>query len=147
MSTKKKNLFIFQYFKRKFLSEKAYKNFFLFNVPFFKIILYNYCKGGINMARKKDIVDLLFEKKEEDMAFKMKDNLLTQSRQKIYKTSYKLDEFIKANVPDDIRTELQNLISNRNEALYDSYYREGQLFYRNGIIDGLYLKSLDPNKK
>ena len=25
--------------------------------------------------------------------------------------------------------------------------REGQLFYRNGIIDGLYLKSLDPNKE
>ena len=99
------------------------------------------------MAIKKDIIDLLFEKKEEDMAFRMKDNLLTQSRRKIYTTSYKLDEFIKANVPDDIRTELQNLISNRNEALYDSYYREGQLFYRNGIIDGLYLKSLDPNKE
>ncbi len=99
------------------------------------------------MAIKKDIIDLLFEKKEEDMAFKMKDNLLTQFRRKIYTTSYKLNEFIKANVPDDIRTELQNLISNRNEALYDSYYREGQLFYRNGIIDGLYLKSLDPNKE
>lgn len=99
------------------------------------------------MAIKKDIIDLLFEKKEEDMAFKMNDNLLSKSRRKIYTTSYKLDEFIKANVPDDIRTELQNLISNRNEALYDSYYREGQLFYRNGIIDGLYLKSLDPNKE
>lgn len=98
------------------------------------------------MAIKKDIIDLLFEKKEEDMAFKMNDYLLAQSRKKIYSASYKLDEFIKANVPDDIRTELQKLISNRNEALYDSYYREGQLFYRNGIVDGLYLKSLDPNK-
>ena len=99
------------------------------------------------MAIKKDIIDLLFEKKEEDMAFKMNDNLLAQSRKKIYKASYKLDEFIKANVSDEIRTELQKLISNRNKALYDSYYREGQLFYRNGIIDGLYLKSLDPNKE
>ena len=36
------------------------------------------------MAIKKDIIDLLFEKKEEDMAFRMKDNLLTQSRRKIY---------------------------------------------------------------
>ena len=98
------------------------------------------------MAKKKDIVDLLFEKKEEEMAFKMNDNLLVQSRKKIYTASYKLDEFIKANVSEEIRQELQKLISNRNEALYDSYYREGQLFYRNGIIDGLYLKSLDPNK-
>ena len=98
------------------------------------------------MAKKKDIVDLLFEKKVEEMEFKMKDNFLTQSRRKIYTTSYKLDEFIKANIPEDIRTELQKLISNRNKALYDSYYIEGQLFYRNGIIDGLYLKSLNPNK-
>ena len=98
------------------------------------------------MTIKKDIVDLLFEKKEEDMAFNMNDNLLAQSRKKIYTTSYKLNEFIKANIPDNIREKLQKLISNRNEALYDSYYREGQLFYRNGIIDGLYLKSLDPNK-
>lgn len=98
------------------------------------------------MAIKKDIVDLLFEKKEEEMAFKMNDNLLAQSRKKFYTASYKLDEFIKANVSAEIRQELQKLISNRNEALYDSYYREGQLFYRNGIIDGLYLKSLDPNK-
>lgn len=98
------------------------------------------------MAKKKDIVDLLFEKKEEELAFKMNDNLLAQSRKKIYTASYKLDEFIKANVSAEIRQELQKLISNRNEALYDSYYREGQLFYRNGIIDGLYLKSLDPNK-
>ena len=80
------------------------------------------------------------------MAYKMKDNLLTQSRRKIYTTSYRLEEFIKSNVPEEIRTELQRLISNRNKALYDSYYREGQLFYRNGIIDGLYLKSLNPNK-
>lgn len=98
------------------------------------------------MAKKKDIVDLLFEKKEEELAFKMNDNLLAQSRKKIYTASYKLDEFIKANVSAEIRQELQKLISNRNEALYDSYYREGQLFYRNGIIDGLYLKSLDLNK-
>ena len=98
------------------------------------------------MAIKKDIIDLLFEKKEEDMAFKMNDNLLSKSRKKIYTASYKLDEFIKVNVPDNIRTELQKLISNRNKALYDSYYREGQLFYRNGIVDGLYLKSLDQNK-
>lgn len=136
-----------QYFGLIKLSQFLMKNFFLFSVPFFERILYNYLKGGIYMAIKKDIIDLLFEKKEEDMAFKMKDNLLTKSRRKIYTTSYKLNEFIKANVPDDIRTELQNLISNRNEALYDSYYREGQLFYRNGIIDGLYLKSLDPNKE
>lgn len=98
------------------------------------------------MAIKKDILDLLFEKKEEEIGFKMKDNLLTQSRKKIYTTSYKLEEFIKNNVPEEIKTELQKLIANRNEALYDSYYREGQLFYRNGIIDGLYLKSLNPNK-
>ena len=43
------------------------------------------------MARKKDLVDMLFEKKEEDMAFKMSDDLLKQSRKKIYKASYKLD--------------------------------------------------------
>ena len=77
------------------------------------------------MAKKKDIVDLLFEKKEEELAFKMNDNLLAQSRKKIYTASYKLDEFIKANVSAEIRQELQKLISNRNEALYDSYYREG----------------------
>lgn len=34
------------------------------------------------MTIKKDIVDLLFEKKEEDMAFNMNDNLLAQSRKK-----------------------------------------------------------------
>ena len=147
MSVKKENILIFQYFGLIKLSQFLMKKFFLFSIPFFERILYNYLKGGIYMAIKKDIIDLLFEKKEEDMAFRMKDNLLTQFRRKIYTTSYKLNEFIKANVPDDIRTELQNLISNRNEALYDSYYREGQLFYRNGIIDGLYLKSLDPNKE
>lgn len=35
------------------------------------------------MAKKKDIVDLLFEKKEEELAFKMNDNLLAQFRKKI----------------------------------------------------------------
>lgn len=98
------------------------------------------------MARK-DILDLLFEKKEEDMAFKMNDNLLAQSRKRVYITSYELNEFIKSNISEEKRKELQKLISNKTEALYASFYREAQLFYKTGIIDGLYLRSLNPNKK
>lgn len=98
------------------------------------------------MTIKKDIIDLLFEKKEEEDSFHIQDEQLKQSRNRIYKTSYKLDDFIKTYIPFNLRTELQTLISDRNAALYDSYYREGQLFYRNGIIDGLYLKYLNTDK-
>ena len=47
-------------------------------------------------------------------------------------------------VPDSIKSELRELISSRNEALYDSFYVENKLFYKTGIIDGLFLKKLNP---
>lgn len=96
---------------------------------------------------EKDIIDMLFEKKEEEDAFEMRDKLLKEHRNNIYKASNELYGFIDAKISNENREELKKLISNRNDALSDAFYREGQLFYRNGIIDGLYLKSLNLNKE
>ena len=96
------------------------------------------------MSSKRDIIDLLFEKKEEENAFETQNKELTTSRKKIYRTSEALEEFIKNMVPDSIKSELRELISSRNEALYDSFYVENKLFYKTGIIDGLFLKKLNP---
>ena len=39
------------------------------------------------MSSKRDIIDLLFEKKEEENAFETQNKELTTSRKKIYRTS------------------------------------------------------------
>lgn len=93
----------------------------------------------------KDIIDLLFEKKEEENNFNMSDSALKQYRSRVYETSNKLYEYIDMNFSNEVKENLKNLISDRNNAMSDSYYREFQLFYRNGILDGLYLKLLNPN--
>lgn len=97
------------------------------------------------MKEKKDIIDILFDKKVDDDEFNMQDNLLKHYRHQLCEASNNLYNFINTQIPSENRNELKLLISNRDDALADYHYRENQLFYKNGIIDILYLKFLNPN--
>ncbi len=84
-----------------------------------------------------DIFDLLFEKKEEEDKFEMKDEKLLKYRKKVSESSEKLYRYINDKVHPRCREELKKLMENRNNAISDSYYREFQIYYKYGIIDGI----------
>lgn len=84
-----------------------------------------------------DIFYLLFEKKEEEDKFLMKDEKLLKYRKKVSECSEKLYDYINRRVHPGCREELRRIIENRNNAMSDSYYREYQIYYKYGIIDGM----------
>ena len=95
------------------------------------------------MSSKRDIIDLLFEKKEEENAFETQNKELTISRKKIYRTSEALEEFIKNMVPDSIKSELRELISLvETRAYMTPFYVENKLFYKNWYNRWPFLKKI-----
>lgn len=89
------------------------------------------------MEEDYNVFDLLFEKKEEEDKFVMQDEKLLRYRRKVSESSEKLYKCIDDKVHPRCREELKKLIENRNNDISDSYYRQFQLYYKHGIIDGI----------
>lgn len=77
------------------------------------------------------------KKKEEEDKFVMKDEKLLKYRKKVSECSEKLYNYINKRIHPECREELKRIIENRNNAMSDSYYREYQIYYKYGIIDGM----------
>ena len=71
------------------------------------------------MEEKDDVLDNLFDKKEDDNLFNLEDKELKRLDIELGEMNEKMDKFIS------------------EEILFTYLHRENQLFYKNGIADGI----------
>lgn len=87
----------------------------------------------------EDIIDFLFNKQEDEDTFNLKDNLLNELNTKIENYSDKISLIINKKVHPKNKLILEKLIR-KSEIAKDKYhYRENQLYYKNGVVDGVNL--------
>lgn len=86
-----------------------------------------------------DLIDLLFDKQEDDDIFNFKDNLLEELDNKIERDSNKLNTFIDRRVHPKTRRNLKELIRKSETSIDEYNRRENQLYYKNGVTDGVKL--------
>ena len=77
-----------------------------------------------------DILDILYDKKEDDDLLELKDVNLQE-------LELELSNFIDTRIHPKSREKLKDLLSKYNHILYLYHYRENQLIYKNGISDGM----------
>lgn len=88
---------------------------------------------------KDDFFDLVFEKMEDTDIFDMNDTLLEKYRKENIEVSDKLYEFIEKRVHPNCKKELLKMLNKRNDTTSNYYYRENQLYYQNGFMQGMYV--------
>ena len=91
------------------------------------------------MEENTDIIDALFDKQEDDDLFNMKDELLEELSDKIEKCTEDIQKFIEKRVHPKSRIKLKKLLKRKEKILFSYLRRENQLFYRNGVSDGINL--------
>lgn len=97
---------------------------------------------------KENFFDLLFEKMEDSDTFDMKDKELEVCRKEDIHSSDNLYRFIKQKVHPKSRKELYSLLEKRTETTSNYYFRENQLYYKNGFLQGMYvMMSMYQNKE
>ncbi|MBS5857891.1 MAG: hypothetical protein KIC60_05335 [Clostridium sp.] len=97
---------------------------------------------------KENFFDLLFEKMEDSDAFDMRDEELELCRKEDIKSSDNLYKFINQKVHPKSRRELYRLLEKRTETTSNYYFRENQLYYKNGFLQGMYvMMSMYQNKE
>ena len=116
----------------------AFHNLIKFDIIFNK-------RRNERMKCKRDIIDMLFEKKEQENDFKMNNWDIKEYRKKLKVASDKLNKFIDNNINEKNREDLKKLIDNKIDEIYNISFYESKLYYRSGIADGLFLKSLNNN--
>ena len=84
-----------------------------------------------------DILDILYDKKEDDDLLELKDVNLQELELELSKLEDKIDNFIDTRIHPKSREKLKDLLSKYNHILYLYHYRENQLIYKNGISDGM----------
>lgn len=94
-----------------------------------------------------DIIDLLFEKKGDEDLFVLEDKELNKLNNKVEMSNKEMLKFIDARVHPKSRDKLKELITEYSNANYDYLHRENQLFYRNGISDGIELILISLSQK
>ena len=86
---------------------------------------------------KKDIIDMLFEKKDDYSMLDFKTKERNELNSKIAKLDDKINAFIDNKIHPNSRKELENLLFEYNVAL-TKYHEKGRLLlYRAGFIDGV----------
>lgn len=89
---------------------------------------------------KQDILEFLFDRKmDEDNFHFNKKGELRNYRKNISNTSEILYNCIDSKVQPNVRNELKKLIDKNVTAIADCNYKEFQLFYKDGVIDGIQL--------
>ena len=87
----------------------------------------------------EDFFDLVFEKMEDSDSFDMQDSELDKYRKENSDVSDKLYKFINKNIHPKYRQKLLKLIEDRNSTTSNYYFRENQLYYKNGFLQGIYV--------
>lgn len=95
-----------------------------------------------NSNEMDDILDNIFDKKEDDDLFDLDDEQLKELDKQLSSLSERLDVFIEKRVHPKTQEKLQDLISEHTNLLYTYLHRENQLFYKNGVADGIKLMIL-----
>lgn len=88
---------------------------------------------------KENIIDFLFDAREDNNSLILDDELLEKLDSSIELAGDNLVKFISKKVHPKSRAELQTLITQKENKIYDYLYRENQLVYRKGFIDGIKL--------
>lgn len=89
--------------------------------------------------KKENILDFLFEMKKEYNEFDEEDNQLVKYHKELSEKSDKLYEFINTKFCPKYQEEIKELIDSKYSAQNLYYSREGQIYYKSGFTDALYL--------
>ncbi len=89
------------------------------------------------MEEKDDVLDNLFDKKEDDNLFNLEDRELKRLDAKLGEVNEKLDKFIAEEIPPQSRDSAREHLREYSNILFSYLHRENQLFYKNGIADGI----------
>ncbi len=89
------------------------------------------------MEEKDDVLDNLFDKKEDDNLFNLEDRELKRLDAKLGEVNEKLDKFITEEIPPQSRDSAREHLREYSNILFSYLHRENQLFYKNGIADGI----------
>lgn len=82
---------------------------------------------------KKDIIDILFDKEEDEDLLSLKDIKQDRLCDKEELLGNQIMDFIDNKVHPDLRSTLKNLIYEKEKISNQYLHRENQLFYRNGV--------------
>ena len=85
----------------------------------------------------KNIINFLFNKKEDEQLFNLDDAELETLNNKSDTSSKAINNFIDTKVHPKCRKQLKKLIFQYNTNLGASLHRENELFYENGFSDCL----------
>lgn len=88
---------------------------------------------------KENIIDFLFDARENNNSLLLDDELLEELDTTIELAEDNLMNLINKKIHPKCRTELQKLIKQKENKIYDYLYRENQLVYRKGVSDGIKL--------
>ena len=86
--------------------------------------------------KNDNLIDLLFDKQEDEDIFNFKDKLLEEFDNKIDSYDDRLNYFIDKKVHPANRKLLRNLLKTKENYVNRYNRRENQLYYKNGVSDG-----------
>ena len=89
------------------------------------------------MEEKDDVLDNLFDKKEDDNLFNLEDREIKRLDEELGKINEKLDKFITEEIPPQSRDSAREHLREYSNLLFSYLHRENQLFYKNGVADGI----------
>lgn len=89
------------------------------------------------MEEKDDVLDNLFDKKEDDDLFNLEDREIKRLDEELGKINEKLDKFITEEIPPQSRDSAREHLREYSNLLFSYLHRENQLFYKNGVADGI----------
>lgn len=87
----------------------------------------------------KDIIDFLFNKKEDEELFCLEDEELKSLDHKVDIADKELYKFIDSKVHPKLRKKLKHLLLEYSNAMCVYLRQENALFYKNGVSDGIKL--------
>ncbi len=93
-----------------------------------------------------DIIEKLFEKKEDDDLFNFDSDEIKKWQRLQAKDSQELYEFISKRVHPKSQSKLQNLIEKYINSIIEELVCTEKLYYRSGFLDGLSLSKISNNK-
>lgn len=85
----------------------------------------------------KNIIDFLFDKKDEDQLFLLEDTELKKLDNKITMVNNEISKFIEKRVHPKSRKKLRRLLRDYSNAIFVHVARENELYYKYGVSDGV----------
>lgn len=85
----------------------------------------------------KDIIDFLFNKKEDEELLNLDDEELKNLDNKITICDTEITKFIDSKVDSQCRKQLKRLILEYSNSMCNYFHKENELLYHNGFSDGV----------